>query len=93
MHASEEQLRGGANVLPIRSVPTLSKDRPLASAEFAAPTPRVVLRTEQVTVDRSGGFGAMYETTELPVLALYFDYGNQRIAACDPRDRFFSAGF
>lgn len=56
------------------------------------PTPRVVLGIEPVTIDRSDGFGAMLETLELPVARLWFDYGDSRLAACDPRDRFFRAG-
>ena len=56
-----------------------------------APTPCVKLRIEQVTIDRSGGFGAMLETIEAPVAELFFDYSGQLLAACDPRDRFFRA--
>ena len=58
-------------------------------AERGTPKPRVYLRTEQVTIDRSGGFGAMMETIDAPVIELFFDYGAQRISACDARDRFF----
>ncbi|MCA9606118.1 MAG: DEAD/DEAH box helicase, partial [Myxococcales bacterium] len=60
-------------------------------AIVGTPVPRVVLGVEPVTIDRSDGFGAMLETIELPVARLWFDYGNQRVAACDPRDRFFKA--
>ncbi len=56
-----------------------------------APIPRVVLGVEPVTIDRSAGFGAMLETIELPIARLSFDYGSQRVSACDPRDRFFRA--
>jgi len=63
-----------------------------AATEVGVPVPRVVLGVEPVTIDRSGGFGAMLETLELPVLRLFFDYGNQRVSSCDERDRFFRAG-
>ncbi len=56
-----------------------------------AVTPCVRLRLEQVTIDRSAGFGAMLETIDAPVVELSYDYGGQRISACDPRDRFFRA--
>lgn len=65
-----------------------------AASEQAAPitpVPCVKLRLEQVTVDRSGGFGAMMETIEAPVIELAFDYGGQVLRASDPRDRFFRA--
>ncbi|HJL17328.1 MAG TPA: DEAD/DEAH box helicase [Sandaracinaceae bacterium LLY-WYZ-13_1] len=62
-----------------------------ATTDAVAPRPRVLLRTEQVTVDRSGGFGALMETIEAPVVELFFEYAGQRLAACDPRDRFFRA--
>lgn len=60
-------------------------------ATTITPTPRVKLRIEQVTIDRSGGFGAMLETIEAPVIELFFDYGGQVLSACDPRDRFVRA--
>ncbi|MCB9592967.1 MAG: DEAD/DEAH box helicase [Sandaracinaceae bacterium] len=60
-------------------------------AVMETPVPRIVLGTEPVTIDHSAGFGAMLETVELPIARLYFDYGNQRVSACDPRDRFFRA--
>jgi len=60
-------------------------------AEIGVATPRLSLGTEPVTIDRSGGFGALLETLELPVVRLYFDYGHQTLSACDPRDRFFYA--
>lgn len=55
------------------------------------PTPAVRLRIEQVTIDRSGGLGAMLETIDAPVVELWFDYGGQRLSACDVRDRLFRA--
>lgn len=64
---------------------------PDEDAVMGAPVPRVLLGVEPVTIDRSAGFGAMLETIELPVARVWFDYGNQRISACDPRDRFFKA--
>ena len=62
-----------------------------SDAELGVPTPRLSLGIEPVTIDRSGGFGAMLETLELPVVRLYFDYGHQTLSACDVRDRFFYA--
>lgn len=70
--------------------PSLFGDRP-EEAPAPPPIPCVRLRTEQVTVDRSGGFGAMLETIDAPVAELWFDYGGQLLSACDPRDRFFRA--
>ncbi|MEQ9078389.1 MAG: DEAD/DEAH box helicase [Sandaracinaceae bacterium] len=77
----------------------LGDDDPLADTathsverfETITPTARAILRTEQVTVDRSGGFGAMMESFDAPVVELFFDYAGQRISASDPRDRFFKA--
>lgn len=75
-----------AGAPPLRAVA-----EPAAEEIAPPPTPRLLLRMEQVTVDRSAGFSAMLETLEAPVLVLSFDYGNQRILACDERDRFFRA--
>ena len=64
-------------------------ERPGLEEETVTPVPMALLRTEQLTM--SGPHGASMETVELPVVALYFLYGGQRIAADDPRDRFFRA--
>ena len=63
------------------------------SVDNVSPTPRLLLRTEPVTFDRSGGLQMMLETKQTPVLELSFDYGAQRIASCDPRSRFFKAAW
>lgn len=61
------------------------------ASAVVTPTPGVRLRIEQVTIDRSGGFGAMMETIDAPVVELWFDYAGQHLSACDPRDRVFRA--
>ncbi|HEY8429640.1 MAG TPA: DEAD/DEAH box helicase [Sandaracinaceae bacterium] len=71
--------------------PGAHSPRPGLEASVGTPTPCVRLRVEQVTVDRSGGFGAMLETIDAPVAEVWFDYGGQLVSACDPRDRFFRA--
>ncbi|MFK7988035.1 MAG: DEAD/DEAH box helicase [Sandaracinaceae bacterium] len=75
--------------------PFAPSDEPDESVEVAAhrvkPRPVLRLATEQVTIDRSAGYGAMLETVETPVIELAFEYGNQRILANDARDRFFQS--
>ena len=68
MPASTQGLDGAPSCARVRTPPR----EVAASEDVGAPTPRVLLRVEQVTVDRSVGLGALLETVSTPVLALSF---------------------
>ncbi|MFW5875879.1 MAG: DEAD/DEAH box helicase [Myxococcota bacterium] len=62
-----------------------------AAAPAAGPRPVVRLFAGPVQLDRSGGLGAQFEEVRAPLLTLEFDYGDARVRASDPADRFFCA--
>ena len=83
---------GAAHDDPVPSAPTSETRHRAATLNgspwFSACVPTLRLFADEVVIHRMEGLGSKYDTEQVPLLEMFFEYGGIRVSAAEDRDDF-----